>query len=425
MTPLDVPSAGQLYVSNTFDPLLKSAYNNQLVSYGASTANLFVSPRFSIVRMDLNSADSTYGYQCGAPQQYATVGLPGSGVVDLSTFYFNNTGRNWDPITDCITLDNIMATYLVGRQYIRVGCDVINVIPRFSALYYKIQFFNIADRDYLYATISNTFFWQSVVFPQLNPGCGFFATYQQTTGTTTFYDPNYFAPPSTLPFQQAVDYSNPYYTVCTDFLPEDPNIAASSLAPYPPTVVSWAPPQTYSLASGYTLGSTGGLTGTQNLGINTKYGYGNFTPYVTLCNQLNIQAPIYDSVSLANVQGYLCPYLQATLVQKFISMGVDLGEAYPPEFNNQNGCASIRSIVSLIDYQVFFRLTKDSWDYLKSSSGLANAEFVDASGVICESSITFSTSAGSPQLVLTSKILPALSNQQAPLICSLDILEAN
>ncbi len=118
-----------------------------------------------------------------------------------SLFYFNTSGRAFDPVEDCLILDRVMATYLMGRPYVRVGCDITDYGKRHSVMYYKLQFNSAVNRDFLYYTVTLPAFWQNVLYPQLNPGCGFFAAYTQTIGQVMFKDPDFTAVPSSPPFQ--------------------------------------------------------------------------------------------------------------------------------------------------------------------------------------------------------------------------------
>eukprot|EP00798_Chlamydomonas_sp_ICE-L_P024936 gene24936-biopygen19362 len=220
-----------------------------------STPNLYVHLSFSIVRMDLNELDSSYGYQCGQPQGYATVGLPGSGIIDLynlptppttliySNFYFNTSGRSFDRAQDCEVIDRLMAVYLRGRSYVRIACDVTSASGRWSVLYNNLRFTSTADRDFLFYTITTAYFWNDMLYPNLQPGCGFFGTYSQTDDNLVFKDPNFATPPSVPPFQNNIDTANPYFTVCTAYIAPNTSIPASSLSSYPPGIFGWAPPQ--------------------------------------------------------------------------------------------------------------------------------------------------------------------------------------
>eukprot|EP00798_Chlamydomonas_sp_ICE-L_P024251 gene24251-biopygen18728 len=251
-----------------------------------ATPNLFLYVEFTIVALDLfNTSDSTLGPSCGTVDGTKTIKLPGSGVVDLyaatiglpntqitSTFYLNESALTSQ---SCIAMDIIIADVLIGRQYIRVGCDV--VAGPLAQLYYKVQFNSEADRDFLFYASANPFFWGSVVYPNVKPGCGFFGLYTQTIGFNgAFSEPVFGKAPSAQPFVAVPTVDNPYYTACTSFTPANAttgmdtpinNMTNSS------AVFGWVPAQLPSPFGQYSFGGSciaNGCTvpiGT-NLGIN-------------------------------------------------------------------------------------------------------------------------------------------------------------
>eukprot|EP00798_Chlamydomonas_sp_ICE-L_P020300 gene20300-biopygen29087 len=218
---------------------------NNVLDLTAST-NLFLFVEFTIVNLNLFNANvSTLGSSCGTVVETKTIKLPGSGVVDLYA------------ATSCIAMDIILAEVLIGRQYIRVGCDVVS--GPLSQLYYKIQFNNEADRDFLYYAIATPFFW-STLYPRVQPGCGFFGLYTQTIGINgAFSEPVFGKAPSVQPFVPLPTVANPYYTACTGFIPA--NATTGMVTPVSSTanasaVFGWVPAQLPSPFGQYNFGGS-------------------------------------------------------------------------------------------------------------------------------------------------------------------------
>eukprot|EP00798_Chlamydomonas_sp_ICE-L_P020291 gene20291-biopygen29079 len=232
-----------------------------------ATPNLFLYVEFTIVNLNLFNANiSTLGPSCGTVVETKTIKLPGSGVVDLYA------------ATSCIAMDIVMADVLIGRQYVRVGCDVVS--GPLAQLYYKLQFNNEADRDFLFYAQANSFFWGSLVYPSVRPGCGFFGLYTQTIGINgAFSEPVFSKAPSAQPFFPLPTVDNPYYTACTSFVPA--NATNGMVTPISNTsnataVFGWVPVQMPSPFGQYNFGGScigNGCTipiGT-NLGINSNF----------------------------------------------------------------------------------------------------------------------------------------------------------
>lgn len=257
-------SPSQFWTCWTYAIDLRETCANKLCANKVNLANsesLLVHVEFTVVQMNLtNNNENKYGLGCGSYNNITKVlHTPGSTIIDLYTqlpkncaniksrppkppvppmppapplqpnvptvpnrphppsppiqkfissmIYINGSGISY---ASCITMDNIIAIKLVGRQYIRIGCDVYN-----GRMFYKLQFENGSDRDFLYYVVSNNFFWSNVVYPQMNIGCGFMALYTQTIGTQdTFFEPNFMQLASSPPFQETITTKNPYYIVC-------------------------------------------------------------------------------------------------------------------------------------------------------------------------------------------------------------------
>eukprot|EP00798_Chlamydomonas_sp_ICE-L_P032454 gene32454-biopygen13887 len=247
-----------------------------------ATPNLFLYVEFTIVNLNLFATNiSTLGPSCGNVVDTKTIKLPGSGVVDLyaatitSTFYLNGSALTSQ---SCIAMDIIIAGVLVGRQYVRVGCDVVS--GPLAQLYYKVQFNNEADRDFLYFAQANSFFWGSQVYPNVRPGCAFFGLYTQTMGVNgAFSEPVFSKAPSAQPFVALPSVANPYYTACTSFTPA--NATTGMVTPISNTtnasaVFGWVPTQLPSPFGQYNFGGSCVAEGCtvslgSNLGINTAF----------------------------------------------------------------------------------------------------------------------------------------------------------
>eukprot|EP00798_Chlamydomonas_sp_ICE-L_P020357 gene20357-biopygen29128 len=239
---------------------------NNFLDLTAST-NLFLYVEFTIVNLNLaNIGDSTLGPSCGNFVDTKTIKLPGSGVVDLYA------------ATSCIAMDIIIAELLLGRQYIRVGCDVIS--GPLSQLYYKVQFNDEADRDFWYYSVATPFFWGSQVYPNVQPGCGFFGLYTQTMGVNgAFSEPVFSKAPFAQPFVSLPTVVNPYYTACTSFIPA--NATTGMATPISSTanasaVFGWVPAQLPSPFGQYNFGGSCVAEGCtiplgSNLGINSAF----------------------------------------------------------------------------------------------------------------------------------------------------------
>eukprot|EP00798_Chlamydomonas_sp_ICE-L_P006119 gene6119-biopygen1260 len=236
---------------------------NNVIDVSSST-NLYLYVEFTIVALNLfDVTDSTLGPSCGTVHtDTKTIRLPGSGVVDLysasigitSLFYLNGSSIT---ASSCIAMDIIMSSVLAGRQYIRIGCDVVP--GPLSQMYYKLQFTSPADRDFLYLATSNPFFWGSTVYPDLKPGCGFFGLYTQTVGNNApFSQPVFTDAPSAEPFQATgPTATNPYYTACTSFTPANATtgtVTTVNTTVNASAVFGWAPQQNGAPFSQYSFG---------------------------------------------------------------------------------------------------------------------------------------------------------------------------
>eukprot|EP00798_Chlamydomonas_sp_ICE-L_P008651 gene8651-biopygen15554 len=267
---------------------------NNVLDLTAST-NLFLYVEFTIVALNLfNTSVSSLGPSCGTVADTKTIRLPGSGVVDLyaatigtfitSTFYLNGSTLT---AQSCLSMDIIIAGVLIGRQYIRVGCDVI--AGPLSQLYYKVQFNNEADRDFLYYSVATPFFWGTLVYPSVKPGCGFFGLYTQTMGVNgAFSEPVFSKAPSSQPFVPLPTVGNPYYTACTSFTPANATtgmVTRVSNAVNASAVFGWAPSQLPSPFGQYNFGGS----------------CINDTCIVPIGSNLGINSALYTSTTICSI----------------------------------------------------------------------------------------------------------------------------